>query len=379
MAEDSDLERTEAPTGRRLEEAREKGQVPHSRELSSFLVLMASAAAMWFVGAWMISRVQWMTRQGLTLSPADLATTASLAERFGQSSFAALIALSPLLLTVLVAALVAPLLLNAWIFSPKALIPDFSKLDPIKGLGRIFSLQGLVELVKAVLKSLLIVGVAVWLILGQAGEFVGLLSEPLESGVWHSGRLILFSFVVIVAATILIVAADVPFQLWRYYDQLKMTKDEVKQEGKEMEGSPEVKGRIRQLQREAARRRMMAAVPKADVIVTNPTHFAVALSYKSGMTAPKVLAKGRGDVALKIRQVGAEAGVPMLEAPPLARALFRWSEIDESIPVRLYAAVAEVLAYVYQLDRYRKTGGQYPMPPRDLEVPPDLDPGLANG
>ena len=379
MAEDSDLERTEAPTGRRLEEAREKGQVPHSRELSSFLVLMASAAAMWFVGAWMISRVQWMTRQGLTLSPADLATTASLAERFGQSSFAALIALSPLLLTVLVAALVAPLLLNAWIFSPKALIPDFSKLDPIKGLGRIFSLQGLVELVKAVLKSLLIVGVAVWLILGQAGEFVGLLSEPLESGVWHSGRLILFSFVVIVAATILIVAADVPFQLWRYYDQLKMTKDEVKQEGKEMEGSPEVKGRIRQLQREAARRRMMAAVPKADVIVTNPTHFAVALSYKSGMTAPKVLAKGRGDVALKIREVGAEAGVPMLEAPPLARALFRWSEIDESIPVRLYAAVAEVLAYVYQLDRYRKTGGQYPMPPRDLEVPPDLDPGLANG
>ena len=379
MAEDSDLERTEAPTGRRLEEAREKGQVPHSRELSSFLVLMASAAAMWFVGAWMISRVQWMTRQGLTLSPADLATTASLAERFGQSSFAALIALSPLLLTVLVAALVAPLLLNAWIFSPKALIPDFSKLDPIKGLGRIFSLQGLVELVKAVLKSLLIVGVAVWLILGQAGEFVGLLSEPLESGVWHSGRLILFSFVVIVAATILIVAADVPFQLWRYYDQLKMTKDEVKQEGKEMEGSPEVKGRIRQLQREAARRRMMAAVPKADVIVTNPTHFAVALSYKSGMTAPKVLAKGRGDVALKIRQVGAEAGVPMLEAPPLARALFRWSEIDESIPVRLYAAVAEVLAYVYQLDRYRKTGGQYPVPPRDLEVPPDLDPGLANG
>jgi flagellar biosynthetic protein FlhB len=379
MAEDSDLERTEAPTGRRLEQAREKGQVPHSRELSSFLILMASAATMWFVGSWMVARVQWMTREGLSLGPSDLTTTASLTERFGQAAFQALVALSPLLLAVLVAALLAPLLLNAWIFSPKALLPDFSKLDPIKGLGRVFSLQGLVELVKALLKSLLIGGVAVWLIQGQTGEFVGLLSEPIESGVWHSGRLILFSFVVIVAATILIVAADVPFQLWRYHDQLKMTKDEVKQEGKEMEGSPEVKGRIRQLQREAARRRMMAAVPKADVIVTNPTHFAVALSYKSGMTAPKVLAKGRGDVALKIREVGARAGVPMLEAPPLARALFRWSEIDESIPVRLYAAVAEVLAYVYQLDRYRTTGGQYPMPPRNLDVPPDLDPGLANG
>ena len=379
MAEDSDLERTEAPTGRRLEQAREQGQVPHSRELSSFLVLVAAAAVMWFFGAWMFGQIELMTRDGLSVGAADLANSAALTERFAGLSLHGLVALLPLFAAVLVAALLAPFLLNAWIFSPKALAPSFSRLDPLKGLGRIFSLQGLVELLKAVLKSLLIGGVAVWLIWGRSAELVGLLSEPLDSGLWHAGRLIGFCFIVIVAAMILVVAADVPFQLWRYHDQLKMTKEEVKQEGKEMEGSPEVKGRIRQLQREAARRRMMAAVPKADVIVTNPTHYAVALSYKAGMSAPKVVAKGRGEVALKIREVGAAAGVPLLEAPPLARALHRWSEIDDAIPVRLYAAVAEVLAYVYQLDQYRKTGGQYPMPPRNLEVPPDLDPGLANG
>ena len=379
MAEDSDLERTEAPTGRRLEQAREQGQVPHSRELSSFLVLIASAGVLWAFGGWMFARVESMTRQGLSITPSDLASAASLGERFGSLSFQALVALAPLLATVTVAALLAPFLLNAWIFSPKALAPKLSRLDPIAGLGRIFSLQGLVELLKAAIKVVLIGSVAVWLIWGRTGELVGLLGEPLEAGLAHSGRMVAFCFLVIVATMVLIVAADVPFQLWRYYDQLKMTKEEVRQEGKEMEGNPEVKGRIRQLQRETARRRMMAAVPKADVIVTNPTHFAVALSYKSGMSAPKLVAKGRGEVALRIREAGAEAGVPLVEAPPLARALYRWAEIDDSIPVRLYSAVAEVLAYVYQLGRYRETGGQYPMPPKNLDVPADLDPGLVNG
>jgi flagellar biosynthesis protein FlhB len=379
MAEDSDLERTEAPTGRRLEQAREQGQVPQSRELSSFLVLIAAATVIWSFGGWMVARIETMTRQGLSIAHADLVTTATLTERFGGLSLQALVALAPLFITVTIAALLAPFLLNAWIFSPKALMPKLSRLNPIAGLGRVFSLQGLVELLKALLKAILIGSVAVWLIWGRTGELVGLLGEPLESGLAHSGRMIAFCFLVIVATMILIVAADVPFQLWSYFDKLKMSKEEVKQEGKELEGNPEVKGRIRQMQRETARRRMMSAVPKADVIVTNPTHFAVALSYKSGMSAPKVVAKGRGEVALKIREVGGDAGVPLVEAPPLARALYRWSEIDDAIPVRLYSAVAEVLAYVYQLGRYRETGGQYPVPPKDLDVPADLDPGLVNG
>jgi flagellar biosynthetic protein FlhB len=358
---------------------REQGQVPQSRELSSFLVLLASASVVWFLGGWMVGRIQSMTRQGLSIAQSDLISTASLPERFGALSFQALVAIAPLLAIVTVAALLAPFLLNAWVFSPKAMMPNLSRMNPIAGLGRVFSLQGLVELVKAALKAVLIGSVAVWLIWGRSGELVGLLGEPLESGLAHSGRLVVQCFLVIVGTMILIVAADVPFQLWRYFDKLKMSKEEVKQEGKELEGNPEVKGRIRQMQRETARRRMMSAVPKADVIVTNPTHFAVALSYKNGMSAPKVVAKGRGEVALKIREVGTTAGVPLVEAPPLARALYRWSEIDDAIPVRLYSAVAEVLAYVYQLGRYRETGGQYPVPPKDLEVPPDLDPGMVNG
>ena len=376
MAEDSDLERTEEPTSRRLEQAREEGQVPQSRELSSFLVLLSAASVLWVFGAWAVRQLEVVMRKGLTFGADELReATPKFGERLLESSSDALIALSPMLLATLLAVLIAPHLLNAWVFSPKAFAPNFSRLNPLKGIGRMFSMQGLAELVKALLKSALIGGVAFWLIWGRSEEIVGLLAEPLDEALAHAGHLVVFCFLVIVSTMVLIAGIDVPFQLWRYNEQLKMTKEEVKQEGKEMEGSPEVKGRIRALMREAARRRMMSNVPKADVIVTNPTHYSVALSYKSGMKAPKVVAKGRGEIALKIREVGGEAGVPLLEAPPLARALYRWSEIDEDIPIRLYAVVAEVLAYVYQLNQYRAVGGQYPMPPRNLDVPPELDPG----
>ena len=380
MAEDSDLERTEQPTGRRLEQAREEGQVPQSRELSSFLVLLSAASVLWVFGGWAVRQMEVMMRKSLSFGAEELrGATPTFNARLFDATVDALTALSPLLIATLLAVLITPHLLNAWVFSTKAMAPNLGRLNPLKGIGRIFSLQGLAEMVKAVLKSLLIGGVAVWLIWGRSEEMVGLLAEPLDEALAHAGHLVVFCFLVIVSAMVLIAGIDVPFQLWRYNEQLKMTKEEVKQEGKEMEGSPEVKGRIRALMRESARRRMMSNVPKADVIVTNPTHFSVALSYKTGMTAPKVVAKGRGEIALKIREIGSEAGVPMLEAPPLARALYRWSEIDQDIPTRLYAAVAEVLAYVYQLNSYRATGGQYPMPPRNLEVPPELDPGAAPG
>ena len=380
MAEDSDLERTEEPTGRRLEQAREEGQVPHSRELSSFLVLLSAAAVLWVFGAWAVRQLERVMRKGLSFGVEDLrGASPSFGERMLDSSLDALLALSPLLIATLLAVLISPHLLNAWVFSTKAIAPNFDRINPLKGIGRIFSKQGLAELVKALLKSALIGGVAVWLIWARSEEIVGLLAEPLNQGLAHAGSLVTYCFLVIVSTMVLIAGIDVPFQLWSYNEQLKMTKEEVKQEGKEMEGSPEVKGRIRALMRESARRRMMANVPKADVIVTNPTHYSVALSYKAGMAAPKVVAKGRGEIAMKIREIAAESGVPLLEAPPLARALYRWSEIDEDIPLRLYAVVAEVLAYVYQLSNYRAVGGQYPMPPRNLAVPPELDPGVVNG
>jgi flagellar biosynthetic protein FlhB len=368
---DSDLEKTEQPTGRRIEQAREEGQVPHSRELSSFLVLMVAAAAFWLLGGWLAERAITLVGSGLNMDAAFLKEPHLALTRLSDLGQYALISFSPLVLAMAVAALIPPFMLNAWVFSPKALTPNLGRMNPLSGIGRMFSWNSLMELAKAVLKALLIGGVAVLLLWNEWTEIFGLLAQPLDAGLASAGRLLTFTFLMLVSAMILIVAADVPFQIWQYYDKLKMTKDEVKKETKEMDGDPLVKGRIRSLQREAARRRMMAAVPQADVVVTNPTHYAVALSYKEGMAAPKVLAKGMGIIAQKIKALGAEHGVPLLEAPPLARALYRHTEIGEQIPGMLYAAVAEVLAYVYQLNRWRESGGDYPAPPKNLDVPPE--------
>ncbi len=292
--------------------------------------------------------------------------------RLGETSLDALLAFTPLVLALIVAALLSPFFLGSWNVSFKAMAPDLGRLDPVKGMSRVVSLSGLLELVKGVAKSTLIGSVAAGVLWAERGEILSLLSQTIDAGLASAGHLINFSFLMIVASMLLIVALDVPFQLWQYHNKLKMSKEEVRRESKEMEGNPEVKGRIRSMQREAARRRMMSAVPSADVIVTNPTHFAVALAYKNGMGAPKVLAKGMGEIALKIRTIGAESGVPLLEAPPLARSLYRHGELDQEIPSALYAAVAEVLAYIYQLARWREQGGNYPVPPRQIPVPQDM-------
>ena len=379
MAEESDLEKTEPASSRRLEQAREEGQVPRSREIGAFLVLVVAASAFWFVGSWMMQRTVAIVRRGLILEEPLLRDPQFMMTRFADLSLDALLSFAPLLLALIVAALISPFFLGSWNFSLKALNPDLGRLDPLKGLGRLVSWSGLVELFKAVAKALLIGGVAIWVLWSQRNDIFALFGQSIEVGLASAGQIVNYSFLMIVMAMLLIVAVDVPFQLWQYHDKLKMSKEEVRQEGKEMEGNPEVKGRIRQLQREAARKRMMGAVPTADVIVTNPTHFAVALAYKSGMGAPKVLAKGMGEIALKIRQIGAENGVPMMEAPPLARALYRHADIDQEIPSGLYAAVAEVLAYVYQLANWRQVGGTYPMPPREIVVPAELVSEAVNG
>ena len=374
MAEESDLERTEPASSRRLEQAREEGQVPRSREIGAFLVLMVSAGAFWSLGPWMMQRTAAIVRRGLSLDVPMLSDPQAMLTRFVALSTDALMSFSPLLLLLVGVTLLSPFLLGSWNFSLKVLNPDLGRLDPLKGVSRIISWSGLAELVKAVAKALLVGGVAIWVMWSEREEIFALFGQSIEAGLPSAGRLVAYSFLLIVMAMLVIVAIDVPFQLWQYHDKLKMTKEEVKQESKEMEGSPEVRGRIRQLQREAARKRMMGAVPKADVIVTNPTHFAVALAYKSGMGAPKVLAKGMGEIALKIREIGAANGVPMLEAPPLARALHRHVDLDQEIPSALYAAVAEVLAYVYQLANWRKVGGHYPLPPHEIAVPAELVP-----
>ena len=380
MAEESDLEKTEPASARRLEQAREEGQVPHSRELGAFLILLAAAGAFWLMGSWFAQRVAATFRRGLTLDGKLMRDPGQMLVRFSDLSLDVLLTFSPLLLLLMIAAAATPFLLNSVNFAPKALVPDFSRMNPIKGLQRLFSMSGLVDMLKAVAKALLVGGMAAWVIWSERNELILLLTQPIEVGLVSAGHLVAFSFLAVVSVMIIIVAIDVPFQLWHYHDKLKMTRDELRKEAKELEGDPHVKGRIRSLQREAARRRMMAAVPQADVIVTNPTHFAVALSYKSGMAAPRVVAKGMGEVARRIREIGAENGVPLLEAPGLARALHRHVDLDREVPGTLYAVVAEARAWVYQLSAWRQNGGNYPLPPQNLPVPLELAvPEVMNG
>lgn len=374
MAEESDLEKTEEPTGRRIEQAREKGQVPHSRELGTFLVLISAAAVFWMMGGWFMQRSMTLARKSLSVDPMFMREPGLMLPRLADVSIDALLAFSPILALMVLASVLPPLFLNAWVFAPKALVPDLNRMNPLSGLGRMFSWGSLMELGKATLKAILIGGVAALLIWKERDEIFGLLGEPLDAAIAHAGHLVVFSFLIMVSALILVVAADVPFQLWQYFDKLKMTKEEVKQEMREMMGDPHVKGRIRSLQMQAARKRMMSAVPQANVIVTNPTHYAVALSYSAGMAAPKVVAKGVGAIALKIREIGTEHAVPILEAPPLARALYKHADLDSPIPSALYNAVAEVLAYIYQLANWRREGGAYPVPPRELDIPAELVP-----
>jgi len=272
-------------------------------------------------------------------------------------------------------ALASPLLVGGWLFSGKAIAPNFAKLNPFNGLVNMVSSNALVELVKAIAKTL-VVGLVAWLVVMHQKEAVlGLAMEPLKLGSVHLMSMLSSSFMFIVGALGFIAAVDGPYQMWHYANKLKMTRQELIQEHKESNGNPQIKAKIRQLQREAARRRMMADVPTADVIVTNPTHYAVALKYGEGMRgAPRVVAKGTDEVAAKIREIGKENKVAILEAPALARALHKHTDIGDEIPEALYSAVAEVLAYVFQLRMYSRGSGKYPDRPTKVDVPPELDP-----
>lgn len=374
MSEESDLERTEEATPHRLQKAREEGQVVRSQELTTFVLLMAAGAGLLFMGPGLMEQLLKIMKAGMQLDR-DLAFQPDLMlNRLYELSFEGLIAMGPMLLLLIIVAFCAPMLLSGWLVSSKALMPDFNRIDPIKGIGRIFSMRSLVELAKAIAKAVVIGGVATLVIWQNKDAVMGLLILSVDTGINHTADLLSMSFLLIVAAMILIVAIDVPFQIWEHAKQLRMTKEEIRKESKENEGDPMVKGRIRALQREAARRRMMSEIPKADVIVTNPTHYAVALRYKSeSMRAPTVVAKGVHLLAARIREVAEEHRIPILEAPPLARALYYHVELESEIPEKLYAAVAEVLAYVFQLKRYKEYGGEAPKPPVDVSVPDGLD------
>lgn len=374
MAEESDLERTEPATPKRLQKAREEGQVARSQELTTFALLMVAAAGLLFLGSAVMEKLIKIMQAGMQLERELAFQPDLMLTRFYDLAFEGLIAIAPMLLLLIIVAFFSPMLLSGWMISAKALTPKFDRINPIKGFGRIFSMHSLIELVKAIAKTIVIGGVAALMIWHNKDEVMALLTVPVDAGIGRTGEYLAMSFLLIIGAMVLIVVIDVPFQIWQHAKQLRMTKEEVRREHKEDEGDPFVKARIRGLQREAARRRMMAEIPKADVIVTNPTHYAVALKYKSdSMRAPTVVAKGVHLLAARIRELGEEHRIPILEAPPLARALYFHAELESEIPEKLYAAVAEVLAYVFQLRRYNEYGGAAPNPPVDLPVPAGLD------
>jgi len=374
VAEDSEAEKTEAASEKRLQQAREEGDVPRSREVATFTVLMASGAGLYMMGSSMADRLGATLKSGLALTRDQVYNPDILITRILADIVNVLITFLPVGLAVMVVALVSPVFVGGWLFSANAFIPKFGKLNPISGITNMVSKNSLVELFKAIVKTIVVGSVAYMVIMKHKDAIFGLANEPLHESSAHLLDMMASSFLWLVGALGFIAVIDAPYQIWHYANKLKMTRQEMIQESKESDGNPQIKGKIRQMQREMAKGRMMQDVPTADVVVTNPTHYAVALKYTDGGTgAPKVVAKGTDEVAAKIRELAKEHKVAILEAPALARALHKHTDIGDEIPARLYAAVAEVLAYVYQLRAYRP-GGRYPDRPTRLDVPADMDP-----
>lgn len=380
MAEDSDLEKTEQATPKRIEKAREDGDVPRSKELATVSVLLTMLVGIWASGAQLTQALKTNMAAGLTLPRNLVFEPGLLIVNISQNLGELLWAFLPLAGLVVFIAIASPVLLGGWNVSSKALIPKFNKLNPLSGIKNLVSKNAAMEFFKAVVKATLVGSVAFFVVAAEIDDVLMLPLLPVNEALTSTAYLILVTMIAITGSLVLIAAVDVPYQLWSYANKLKMTKQDVRQESKETEGNPEIKARIRQQQREMARRRMMAEIPNADVVVTNPTHYAVAIQYKNdSMRAPVVVAKGADAIALKIREIAAEHKVSVLESPKLARALYAHTDLGDAIPEALYAAVAEVLAYVYQMRIFKKDGGLQPRQPDVLEVPDELDPHALAG
>lgn len=373
MAENEDgQEKTEDATPKRQEEAREKGQVPRSKELTTMAMLVMASVSLLMMGETMVAQLGKVMSLGLDFEREKAFDRWAVLEILQEAISNGIQLLMPFLFVMILTAIAAPAALGGWNFSVKSLEVKFDKLNPLKGLKRIFAVRGLVELVKALAKFILIGGVGAWLLMGYMPELMGLGRESVDNGLAHTGRILSHAFIVLSASLLLIAGIDVPFQIWDHAKNLKMTLKELKDESKNTEGKPEVKSRIRSMQREIAQRRMMSEIPNADVVITNPTHYAIALRYDpETMAAPLVVAKGVELIASQIRTVAVANKVPLFEAPPLARALYYSTEIDQEVPGGLYLAVAQILAYVFQL-KASSSGGPVPDRPGDIPVPEDF-------
>ena len=371
MAENgSAQDRTEQPTQKRLDEARKDGQVPRSRDLTTAAVVLIAGLGLRFAGGGMAAGFAGLMKSGLTLSRDQMLDENLLLPQLAALAWQGLVASAPILGLTLAAALLSPLAIGGWNMSFKALAPDFNRLNPIEGLQRLFYMRGAAELVKAYAKFALVGIIAVIFLRAKTAELLGLGDQELNTAIAHAVSLTGSALLALSGSLVVIAGIDVPLQLTQYMKQMRMSRAEIRQELRESDGAPEIKGRVRRMQQEVARRRMLQEVPKADVVITNPTHYSVALRYdEARMHAPVVVAKGVDYVAANIRRIAAEHKVPLFEAPPLARVLFRDVDLNAEVPATLYVAVAQVLTYVFQLRTATTQGAARP-------TRPSIDPAI---
>lgn len=373
MAEnENSQEKTEEPTPRRLQKAKEDGQIPRSKELSTSLVLIVGVLSIWLLGDLLFSGAQNIFQYNFAIEREQIFDEKQMLKHLGASAYEAILTMTPTMMLILLAAALAPLALGGWMFSGKALLPKANRISPISGFKRMFGLKSLIELLKSWAKVLIVIGCTFLLFFMLNDKVLFLHREPGTTAIADSVDLVMLGAFVLACSTLLVSIIDVPYQIYDYMQKMRMSMQEVKDEHKETEGKPEVKQKIRRLQYEMSQRRMMDDVKDADVVITNPTHYAVALKYDSDqMGAPLMVAKGTDEVALKIREIAKQNKVPVVEAPPLARSIHAFTQIGKEIPEGLYVAVAQVLAYVYQLNQFFKGQGPRPKQP-PFPVPPDL-------
>ncbi len=371
MAEsDSGQDRTEKPTPKKLADARKKGQIARSRELNTTLMLIIAAISFFMVGGYLGNELRLLMLADLQIERDIVLDTNAMLEVLKHNAWQGLQFMAPFLAITLVSAFIGPLVLGGWNFTLSAAKPKFNKLNPLAGFKRMFGQHALIELLKSLAKVGLIGAVGTVLLWGLADDFLGLSAEPVDQGIIHGGKMMLWVFLAFSTILLLVAAIDVPWQIYSHQKKLRMTRQELKDEFKQTDGNPELKAKIKAMQRELAQRRMLEDVPTANVVLINPTHFSVAIRYRDGEDdSPVVVAKGTDELAFRIREVAEKHNVPLFSAPPLTRALYYSTEIGQHIPTGLFVAVAKVLAYVYRINEQMGANVQKP---DDLEIPKEF-------
>lgn len=365
MAEKDTAERTERPTPKKLDDARKKGQVPRSVDVGAAAVSLTAIGMLFLFGSNVAEALARVMVEGLSVTQEDLLSETITSHSFAYESLQGMLAIAPLLGATFVAAVVAPALIGGWNFSSEAMGFKASRINPLSGFARMFSARSVVELLKSIAKFLFVGGVGVLVLMSQTDRLLHLARQPVESAILSVAEITAFATLAMAATLIVIALIDGPFQLWKFLQEMRMSREDIKQEYKESDGSPETRSRIRSVQASMARGRMMQDVPDATVVITNPTHFAVALRYdEQRHSAPIVVAKGADEVAARIRELASQHGVPLVSAPPLARAMFRYIDVGREIPAPLYLAVAKVLTYVWQMRAAVAQGTEKPLLPQ---------------